>query len=479
MNKKEIICECIEAKKELFIEVSEKIWEYAELGFLEYKSSEVICSVLEKEGFDVKKDLADIETAFVASYGCGYPVIAILGEFDALPGLDQERASNIKKEYMKGGNGHGCGHNLLGAGSLAAAVAIKEYMKETGIKGTIKYYGCPGEENGAGKTFMTREGCFNDVDIAFCWHPGDITGVVGIGTLVSLSAYFRFKGIPAHAAVAPYLGRSALDSVELMNVGVNYLREHIIPDARVHYAVTNPGGSAPNVVQDQAEVYYFIRAPKVYQAQEIYDRICDVAKGAALMTGTNCEIIFSQGLSDYIPNKVVGEVLYKNLTEAGAPDFDKSDYELAEKFRDTLNQSDIKNALNQLQFLLGFETAKKMGTKILSDLIGPFIHLEKYMSSSTDVGDVSYVVPTAQIVVACSALGTPSHSWQFTAQASSSIGHKGMLAAGKAIGMAAVDMLLNPEIIQEAKRELKGKTCGEYICPIPNHVKPAAVKQDY
>lgn len=477
MNKKEKICKCIEDKKDLFIEVSDKIWEYAELGFLEFKSSEVICSALEKEGFDVKKGLAGIETAFVGTYGNGQPVIAILGEYDALPGLSQMGASYVKKDYKEGGNGHGCGHNLLGAGSLAAAVAVKEYMEETGISGTIKYYGCPGEENGAGKTFMTREGCFNDVDIAFCWHPGDVTSVWGIGTLVNLSAYFKFKGITAHAAAAPYLGRSALDSVELMNVGVNYLREHIIPDARVHYAITNPGGSAPNVVQDQAEVYYFIRAPKVYQAQEIFDRVCNVAKGAALMTGTNCEIIFNQGVSDYIPNKVVGEVLHKNLIEAGTPDFDENDFKLAEKFRETLNQSDIKNTLYQVQLFQGLETAKKMETKVLSDLIGPFIHIEKPMPGSTDVGDVSYVVPTAQIIVACSALGTSTHTWQFAAQASSTVGYKGMLAAGKAIGMAAVDILLNPEIINDAKRELKEKTRGEYICPIPNHIKPDMIKR--
>lgn len=472
MIEKDKICKFIEGKKNLFIEVSDKVWEYAELGLEEFKSTNVICNTLEKEGFAVKKGLASIETAFVGSYGEGKPVIAILGEFDALPGLNQKKASYVKEEVKEGGNGHGCGHNLLGAGSLAAVVAIKDYIKEVGIEGTIRYYGCPGEENGAGKTFMTREGCFDDVDIAFCWHPGDMNFVMGISTLSNLSVYFKFKGKPAHAAASPHLGRSALDAVELMNVGVNYLREHIVPDARVHYAVTNPGGSAPNVVQDETEVYYYIRAPKVYQAQEIYDRVCAIAKGAALMTGTKCEIIFSQGLSDYIPNKVLGQILHNNLTEVGAPNFNEEDLELAHKFRETLNESDIKNMLMQVNLFQGPEVAKTMKSKILSDFVGPYIHLEKAMPGSTDVGDVSYVVPTGQISVACNALGTTAHTWQFTAQSASSIGHEGMLTAGKAMGMAAVDVLLNSEIVKDAIMELEQKTNGEYICPIPNHIKP-------
>jgi len=476
MDKKERICSCIEDKKEIFIDVSDRIWEYAELGFQEYRSSEAICSVLENEGFEVEKGLAGIETAFSGSYGSGHPVIAILGEFDALPGLNQKKASPVKMEDQKGGNGHGCGHNLLGAGSLAAVVAVKEYIKESGIKGTIRYYGCPGEENGAGKTYMTREGCFADVDAALCWHPGDTNNVWGIGTLANISAHFNFTGIAAHAAATPHLGRSALDSVELMNVGVNYLREHIIPEARVHYAITNPGGSAPNVVQDQAEVYYFIRAPKVYQAQEIYERICDIAKGAALMAGTKYQAIFNQGLSDYIPNRILGEILYDSFVETGAPHFDDKDMELAREFTASLKDADIKNALNQVQLFQGQKSAESMRTKVLADFIGPFAHLDKAMPGSTDVGDVSYVVPTAQIITACCTFGTSPHTWQFAAQACSAIGHKGMLAAGKALGMAAVCLLNATEKIEAAQKELDEKTHGEYICPIPASIKPETAK---
>lgn len=472
MIRKDKICKIIEEKKDLFIEVSDKVWEYAELGLKEYKSADVICNALEEEDFTVKKGLAGMETAFVGSYGEGKPIIAILGEYDALPGLSQKKASYVKEEVIKGGSGHGCGHNLLGAGSLAAVVAVKDYLKEAGIEGTIRYYGCPGEENGSGKTFMTREGCFDDVDIAFCWHPGDRNSVWGMGTLATFSIYFKFKGKSAHAAATPHLGRSALDAVELMNVGANFLREHIIPEARLHYSITNPGSSAPNVVQDEAEVYYYIRAPKVYQVQEVYDRLSDVAKGAALMTGTKCEIVFREGMSDYIPNKVLGQVLHENLVKAGAPNFEEEDLELANKFRETLNESDIKNTLMQVNLMQGPEVAKNMNSKILSDFIGSYIHIEKAMPGSTDVGDVSYVVPTGQIGTACNVLGTAPHTWQFAAQAASSIGHKGMLTAGKAMGMAAVDVLHNPKIVKDAKEELKQKTNGEYICPIPKHVKP-------
>jgi aminobenzoyl-glutamate utilization protein B len=478
MNKKEIICGCIEAKKDIFIDVSNRIWECAELGFLEFKSSEILCSALEKEGFAVEKGLAGIETAFMGSYGSGHPVIAILGEFDALSGLSQEKASEVKKEYSKGGNGHGCGHNILGAGSLAAAIAVKEYIKETGIKGTVRYYGCPGEENGAGKTYMAREGCFRDVDAALTWHPQDTTSIWGVSSLANLSVFFRFTGKAAHAANAPHLGRSALDAVELMDVGVNYLREHIIPEARIHYAITNAGGTSPNVVQQQAEVYYFIRSPKVYQAQEIYDRVCDVARGAALMTGTKCEILFNQGVSDYIPNKVVGEVLYKNLIEIGAPNFDESDNELAKKFRETLDPDGINSILGQIQMFSGAAAAKEMESKVLCDTIAPFLHLDRVtIPGSTDVGDVSYVVPTAQFIMTCSTLGTLSHSWQNTAQMNSSIAYKGMLTAGKALGMAAVDILLDPETADKAKAELNEKTHGEYKCPIPSNVKPAISRE--
>lgn len=476
MNKKEMIGGYIEKRKNEFFEISDTIWEYAELGFQEYQSAGLLCSVLEREGFIVQKGLAGIDTAFVASYGDGSPIIAILAEYDALSGLSQDRASSVKKEFVKGGNGHGCGHNVLGTGSLAAAAAVKSYLEETGIKGTIQLYGCPGEEFGAGKTFMVREGCFKNVDAALCWHPSDTTGIWGISTLANLCVRFRFTGVAAHAAATPHLGRSALDAVELMDVGANYLREHIIPEAKIHYAITNPGGSSPNVVQPQAEVQYFIRSPKVPQAQEIYQRLCDVAKGAAMMTGTTCEVLFDEGLSDYLPNKTIGEVLHHSLAEAGLPAFDEKDRELANAFRKTFDPSFIQNTMAQIRYFQGNEMAEEMASKVLYDTISPFFHREVSLPGSTDVGDVSYVVPTAQILVACSALGTPAHTWQNTAQMSSNLAHKGMLTAAKALGLAAVEILQHPQIVEEAKKELFAKTHGHYICPIPGDIKPGGSK---
>lgn len=476
MNKKQIICDYIEKNKERFIGVSDKIWGYAELGFEERQSAQLLCSELSREGFTIQTGIAGIETAFVASYGSGSPVIAILAEYDALSGLSQERAIPVKKALSKGASGHGCGHNVLGAGSMAAALAVKEYLIRTGTKGTVRLYGCPGEEYGAGKTFMVREGCFEGADIALCWHPSDTTSIWGVSSLANISVYFRFTGKASHASATPFLGRSALDAVELMDIGANYLREHIIPEARLHYAITDAGGSSPNVVQPQAEVHYFIRSPKVPQAQEIYGRLCDVAKGAALMTGTVCEILFDEALSDYIPNKTVGKVLYQNLLEAGPPAFDEQDYALAEAFRSTFDVACIQSSIAQIGYFQGAETANKMAGRALWDGIGTFFHIDAPIPGSTDVGDVSYVVPTAQIVVAASALSTPSHSWQNTAQMSSPIAYKALVTAAKALGMAAADFFQNPQTVEEAKRELFAKTHGEYICPIPANVRPNAIK---
>lgn len=477
MNYIDNICNYIEDNSLRFIDISDQIWEYAELGFDEYKSAELISSVLENEGFEVSRGIAEIETAFVGSYGKGTPVIAILGEYDALPGLSQKRAIAEKLEEESKGNGHGCGHSLLGAGSLAAVLAVKNYIQSSGMAGTIRYYGCPGEEYGSGKTFMTRAGCFDDVDIALCWHPSDTTGIFGMRTLANLSVRFKFEGVTAHAAVTPHLGRSALDAVELMNVGANYLREHIIPEARIHYAITNSGGNAPNVVPDHAEVLYYIRAPKVHQAKEVYNRLINIAKGASLMTDTKYEVISSQGLSDYIPNKTIGEVLHSSLMKVGSPSFNENNYNLATDFMKTLSTQEIMNSIKQVHFFQGEEVAKKMGKRILYDFVGPYIHSNKHLPGSTDVGDVSYVVPTAQLGVTCCAFGTSPHTWQFTAQAASDIGYKGMLTAGKAMGVAAVEILHNPSLVGIAKQELVEETRGEYLCPIPKEITPDCVKK--
>lgn len=478
-NKNRIL-EIIDAKRDTFIDVSDRVWEYAETRFEEHKSADIFCKVLEAEGFNVERGIADISTAFVGSFGSGKPVIAILAEYDALSGLSQKPRTDRKEAVIEGGNGHGCGHNLLGAGSLAAAVAVKDWVKKNNIQGTICLYGCPGEEGGSGKAFMAREGVFDDIDIALCWHPFAQNGIFSVGSLANFQVYYRFYGKSSHAAASPHLGRSALDAVELMNVGVNYLREHIIPEARIHYAVTNTGGISPNVVQAKAEVLYLIRAPKTSQVQEIFDRVNDIAKGAALMTQTKHEVVFDKACSNLIPNNTIEEILYENFMEVGPPRFDEDDKKYAKEISATLSDSDINNEMKMINMLTGErgkEIIKNMKEKELSDTILPFVHHGGMLSGSTDVGDVSWIVPTGQVITACCALGTPGHSWQMVAQGVTSIGHKGMLAAGKVLAMTALDILMNPEIVKMAKEELREKLNEKtYKSPIPSHIKPSVIK---
>ncbi len=475
MDWRERIFESVERHRQTYEDLSGLIWDYSETGFQEVRSAETIAAVLEAEGFAVKRGVAGMETAFIGSFGSGKPVIAVLGEYDALPGLSQEADLPEKREREPGGNGHGCGHNLLGIGALAAAVSAKDYLEAAGVSGTIRYYGCPGEEFGCGKTFMVRAGVFGDVDLAFCWHPSDINAVWQARTLANLSVYFRFQGKASHAAASPHLGRSALDAVELTNVGANYLREHIVPEARLHYAITNPGGRAPNVVQAAAETYYYCRAPRIAQAREIYERLCDVARGAALMTGTKLEIVFAQGLSDYVPNIVLGELLQKCMEEAGGPAFDAVDLELAEKFRATLTEAEKAAILGQLRMTQGPAVLEAIGGSPLDSVVGPLFRGDICLPGSTDVGDVSQVVPTGQIVYAAAALGTQAHSWQNTAQAGSSIGRKGMLAAGRALGLAVAEAFQDPEIVRRAREEHAVKVGDSYSSPIPETIGPEDV----
>ncbi|WP_312110395.1 M20 family metallopeptidase [Brevibacillus reuszeri] len=478
MFNRQRIAEIIDQKSELFTNVSDRIWEYAETRFEEFRSAELLCKTLEAEGFTVEKGVAGIETAFIGSYGSGSPVVAILGEYDALSGLSQERGNATHQPIVAGGNGHGCGHNLLGSGSLAAAVAIRHYMEENGIKGTVRYYGCPAEEGGSGKAYMAREGLFNDADFAICWHPQTFNTLMSVSSLANYQVYFKFKGKAAHAAAAPHLGRSALDAVELMNIGVNYLREHIIPEARIHYAITNSGGFSPNVVQAEADVLYLIRAPKTQQVEEIYQRVCQIARGAAMMTETAVDIIFDKACSNLIPNQTMERVMYSNFTELGVPEFDQSEIDFARQMRTTIPDSDKNSELQMISKVLGAkgkDLSEQLKNQELSSILMPLMPAARLMSGSTDVGDVSWIIPTVQCSTTCFAMGTQLHSWQAVAQGGTSIGHKGMLHAGKIMAATAIEMLLSPELIAEAKAELVEKLDGTtYVCPIPADIKPAA-----
>lgn len=462
------IAEIIESKRETFIQVSDRIWEFAETRFEEYQSSGLLAKTLESEGFAVERGVGGIQTAFIGSFGSGHPVVAILGEFDALSGMSQKKGQAKEEAEVPGGNGHGCGHNLLGTASLAAAVAVKKYMEENNLSGTVRYYGCPGEEGGSGKAFMARAGLFDDVDFALCWHPMGYNSIMAVESLANYQVYFKFKGKSSHAAASPHLGRSALDAVELMNIGVNYLREHIISDARVHYAITNSGGLSPNVVQAYAEVLYLMRAPKVDQVQEIYERVCKIAEGAALMTETEVEIVFDKACSNLVQNRVLEEVMYRNFQELGVPVHDEQELQLAKEVRATLTEQE-KNTSEKLS-----PDAPDMD---MVTWLNPYTGGPIPLSGSTDVGDVSWITPTAQCTTACFVNGSTLHSWQWVTLGATSIAHKGMLHAGKVMGATAVDMLNNPELIGQAKDELKKRLGGKtYVSPIPEGVYPSVKK---
>ena len=458
--------EVINLKQLELTELSEKIWEYSELSFYEQKSSTLLKEYLKKEGFIIEDSISLLPTAFIASFGNKGPTIALLGEYDALPNLSQEASLSMEKPLISSSSGHGCGHNLLGVGSLAAALIVKKYLEVNNIEGTIKYFGCPAEEIGSGKTFMVRDGFFKDVDIALSWHPSDMNCVLNIPTLANLSVFFKFTGQKSHAGISPHLGRSALDAVELMNIGANYLREHVTNDVKFHYAYIDTGGTAPNVVQSDAKILYYIRAKDVNKSIEIFNRLSKIANGAALMTETNCEIIKDKGLSNYIPNQTIGKLLNDSFIKFGAPKFDDLDINLAKKFRSSFSKAAIDSSLSQAKLFQGEDIKDLLVNKPLSTLVGPFKYINSILPGSTDVGDVSQVVPTGQIIVASTAIGTIPHTWQFTAQSSSSIGFKGMLQAGKILADTSIILFNNPKYIKLAKDELNKKTNGQYICPI-------------
>ncbi len=463
----------VDAKKEAFLHAGDLVWEYAEIGFKEFQSAKALTDVLKAEGFAVQEGVAGIPTAFVASWGEGKPIIGLLGEYDALPALKHAAGDPVESSEIVSENGHGCGHNLLGAGALGAAVAVKDYMQAHGLKGTIRYYGCPGEEFGSGKMFMARAGLFDDLDAAFTWHGGAYNAITADHSLANLCAYFKFKGRTSHAAGSPHLGRSALDACELMNVGCNYLREHILPDERIHYAYTDVGGSAPNVVQDHACVFYYVRSPRLYQVLDLYERVKDVARGAALMTGTQLEIVLNDGLCDYVPNDTLSKLLYESFCEAGGPKFSEEEKALAAEFAKTFDPAAVADKARTLAAHFGPEVAEKYKDQILVEDIFPYHASDMISSGSTDVGDVSYCAPTAQMNVSTWALCTTGHTWQVTAQSGSDIGRTGTVKAAEVLALASIKAMQNPELLEKAKEEWKKTTGGKYVCPVTDDVQPA------
>lgn len=430
----------LENNKEEYVEIALEIWNNPELGYLEFESSKKLQDLLAKEGFTIEKGVAGLPTAFIASYGKGSPVIGIMGEFDALPGLSQ-KAIPEKVPVVENGSGHGCGHHVFGVASAAAAISVKHWLEETGTSGTIKFYGTPAEEGGSGKVYMVRAGLFNDLDIALHWHPADLNSANPWSTNTNISAKFRFSGIASHAAGAPEKGRSALDGVEAMNNMVNMMREHLPQETRIHYVITGGGGIAPNVVPPKAEVYYYVRYSDASELMNIFQRVVKAAKGAAMGTGTEMEYEIMGGVHSVLPNVALSKVLDSNLREVGGVFYDKKEMEYAKKIRASL---------------LSPRTPMKA-----AEMITPF---KMYNSpASSDVGDVSWNVPTAGLVTAVWVPGTPAHSWQAVSCGGTSIAMKAMMNAAKALTYSAIDIYTNTDIIELARKEFLERRGTNYV----------------
>ncbi len=475
MDKKELYA-YIDENKGIFEELSDSIWECAEISLKEHKSAKIYKDLLAKLGFKVETGLAGVETAFSGTYGSGRPIIGILGEFDALSGLSQKAGKTVHDELVVGGSGHGCGHNLLGAGSLAAAYAVKKYLEEKGDgSGTVIFYGCPGEEGGAGKAFMAQKGLFYDLDAALTWHPDDSNQVTSGSYLACIQVEYKFEGVAAHAAGCPHMGRSALDAVELMNIGVQFLREHMPVSDRIHYSITDAGGISPNVVQPTAQVLYMVRSDTVVKAKNLLARVEDIAKGAALMTGTTLKRRFIDGTADVVTNEVLEKAMYKNFLETELPEYTEEELAFAKELKKTYLTEGLPGfASNFSTDIANFVDEKTNGgEKAQNDFLMPLYHSEVTLPGSTDVGDVSWQTPTVQINTATWTSGIPGHSWQVVSMGKSTIAKKGLNLAAKVIAATAVDLFEDGELLEKAKAEFAVKARSGYVCPIEDGAVPA------
>ncbi len=468
MDLENTILSSIEANSKLLGDLEKDIWDHPQTGFYEDYAAELLSGVLEKEGFRVGRQVACLPTAFIAEWGSGSPVIGILGEYDALPGMSQKVQAE-QEPVDPGAPGHACGHNLLGVAGIGAVLALKHAMLASGLQGTIRYYGCPAEETLIGKVFMARDGAFDDLDVALTWHPFYLNTLWNSESMAMNSVKLNFHGVSAHAANAPHLGRSALDAVMLTDVGVNFMREHMIPDARIHCVVSH-GGEAPNIVPSYAQSWYYVRAPKRPQVDALYRRLLNIAEGATLMTETTHDVEFIAGCYDYLPNRALNRAIMARMKQLGAPDFDSSDLELASQLRDSLPRDQIESAVAAYKL-----PREQVGDPLCNAIVesaGGFMEGE-VMAGSTDVGDVSYITPTGQFTTCCMPLGAAIHSWQACAAAGSGIGRKGMMLAAKVLALVAYDLLTTPELVHDAKVELR-MIVGDagYVSPLPDDVQP-------
>ena len=453
MKTQKDLIQWLDQQQSRFTKMADDIWATPEIAWQEYTSAKIQADFLAEEGFTIYS-LADMPTAFIAEWGEGDPVIGFIGEYDALPGLSQ-KCQPTPDPLENGGAGHGCGHNLLGTGALASAVAIKHWLKSTGNPGVVRYYGCPAEEQGSGKAYMARAGAFDDLAVAFNFHPSSVNVAMKPPSVGVYDAKFRFYGRTSHAGGSPHLGRSALDAVELMNVGVNYLREHVKPDVRMHYVIRK-GGEAPNIVPDLAEVWYFLRAPQADQLEDVVRRVKLVADGAAMMTETQVKPTISGGCANVLSNYYLADLQYAAMQEVGPIDFNAEEIAFAQAINDNFPAEMFEGAVSYLT------TQYKMPEDIVRQ---PLISQNSPPSDeglieggSTDVGDMSWCVPMSMLITSCVPTASPGHSWGDVAAGGMSIGHKGMMHAAKIMAVAAMDCFTDPVHIQKAREEFEKVT---------------------
>lgn len=471
MQAKKLILEQINQQDEELAFIAKTIWDNPQVALQESHASKLLAEKLAADGFEITWGAGGMPTAFVAQWGQGAPIIGLLGEYDALPGLSQELSSE-KSPIVDGGPGHGCGHNLFGTACMASVMALKTALQASGSPGTIRFYGCPAEETLVGKTFMARDGVFDDLDAAISWHPGD-TNIVWNGSSLAMNSFrVNFHGLAAHAGGSPWLGRSALDGVMLMDAGVNYMREHVPPDTRIHSVVTS-GGQAPNVVPAFAQVWYFVRAPQRDQVEEIYRWMQDIAQGAALMSGARHEIEFLTGCYEILPNDVMSDLLYEKMAEIDDMRFSEQEREFAKALQATFPEGSVKRGFDWTQLSSSAQLDPAAIEDPLWQRVLPHSPTPPLLGGSTEVADVSWITPTSQITTTCWPLGTPGHSWQTVASSGSSIGGKGMIFAAKAMALAGYDLLTKPDLLAQAKAEFQ-RALGDrvYVSPLPPEATP-------
>ena len=457
----------IDEHRASIIQVSDTVWEHAELGLMEDESSKLLAGELERHGFKVDTGVAGMPTAFVATWGDGEPVIGIMGEYDALPGVSQKKVP-YKDPLIEAGPGHGCGHNVHGASGMAAAISLRYAMDEEGLPGTVRFFGTPAEENYSGKVFMVRAGLFDGVDACLSHHPSSVnTARLGSNNAVN-GVKFQFHGKTSHAAGSPEQGRSALDAIELMNIGVNFLREHVIDKTRIHYVIEE-GGGQPNVVPDYARSWYYIRAPERDQLEPIYERILKIAEGAALMTETSLEVDFIDAIYNIIPSKTLSEIVIANMREIGAPTYSDEELEFAAKIAESVPRQQKIDSLRKSKIP---DWENYIDVDLVTDILDPWDEGE-VSAGSSDVGDVSWNTPTMEFGTTTFVLGAPGHSWQHTACSGMSIGHKSLVFAAKTIAGAALDLITQPGLLEKANEELRATLKGRaYKCAIPDDLGP-------